>query len=149
MEKVIKEKVEELVELMNDPEITVIEKEVREKLEIILALLNDPEEIVVKEKEVKEKLKKIVALVNNAMVDPDIDIDYCIPGVETTLKNCDDVDYPYILVTYVVSEYTKPTHRIPLLGNMAGLHGTPEEIAKQVTFFIEEFKGEIDSVEMG
>ncbi len=101
------------------------------------------------DKVIKEKLKKVVELVNNAMVDPDIDIDYCIPGVETTLKNCDEFGDPYILVTYVVSEYTKPTHRIPLLGSTADLHGTPEEIAKQVTFFIEEFKGEIDSVEMG
>jgi hypothetical protein len=29
------------------------------------------------------------------------------------------------------------------------LQSTPEEIANQVTFSIEEFKGEIDSVEMG
>lgn len=99
------------------------------------------------EKQTKEKLEQVVALVNNAMVDPDIDIDFCIPGVETTLDNCDESGDPYILLTYVVSEYTKPTRTIHL-GHTA-LQSTAEEIANQVTFSIEEFKGEIDSVEMG
>ena len=99
------------------------------------------------EQESKEKLQQVVALVNNAMVDPDIDIDYCIPGVEVTVKDPDTSGDPYILVTYVVSEYTKPTRTIHL-GSTA-LLDTAEEIANRVTFSIEEFKGEIDSVEMG
>jgi len=98
------------------------------------------------EKEMKEKLEKVVTLVNNAMVDPDIDIDYCIPGVEVTLKDGDTSGEPYIVVTYVVSEYTKPTRTIHL--GKAILQGTAEKIANQVTFSIEEFKGDIDSVEM-
>ena len=97
--------------------------------------------------ETKEKLEQIVVLVNKAMVDPDIEIDYCIPGVETTLDNCDESGDPYILITYVVSEYTKPTRTIHL-GSTA-LLSTAEEVANKVTFSIEEFKGEIDSVEMG
>ena len=99
------------------------------------------------EKEVKEKLTKVVELMNNAMVDPDIEIDYCIPGIETTLDNCDESGDPYILVTYVVSEYTKPTRTIHL--GKTALLSTAEEIANKATFSIEEFKGEIDSVEMG
>ncbi len=99
------------------------------------------------EKEVKEKLEKIVSLVNNAMVDPDIDIDYCIPGVETTVENCDESGDPYVLVTYVVSEYTKPTRTIHL--GKTAMQSTAEEIVNKITFSIEEFKGEIDSVEMG
>ena len=99
------------------------------------------------EKETKKKLEQIVELVNKAMVDPDIDIDYFIPGVETTIKTSDESDYPYILLTYVVSEYTKPTRKIRL--GSTTLQNTPEEIANQVTFSIGEFKGEIDSVEMG
>jgi len=147
MEKEIKEKLEEIVALLNDPERTVLEKEVKEKLEKILSFLNDPEEIAMEKKETKEKLEKVVALLDNVMVDPDVDIDYCIPGVEVTLENCDTSGDPYVLVTYVVSEYTKPTRKI-YLGSTA-LHDTPEEVANQITFFIEEFKGEIDSVEMG
>lgn len=138
MEKIIKERLEEIVALMNNPEITVIEKEVKEKLESILGLLNNPEEITMMEKEIKEKLEKVVALVKNARVDPDIEIEYCTP---------DESGDPYILVTYIVSEYTKPTRKIHLGSTI--LQNAPEGIANQITFSIGEFKGEIDSVEMG
>lgn len=99
------------------------------------------------EKALKEKLEAIVGLVNNVMVDPDIDIEYCIPEVATTSESCDISGIPYILVTYVVSEYTRPTRKIRLRDSY--LQNTPEEIANLVTFSIEQFKTEIDSVEMG
>ena len=99
------------------------------------------------QKEIKEKLENIIALVNKAMVDPDIDIDYCIPEVDTTLKECDQSGEPYILLTYVVSEYTKPTRKV-YLGSTA-LLGTAEEVSNKVTDSIIEFKAQIDSVEMG
>lgn len=97
--------------------------------------------------ETKAKLEQIVALVDNAMADPDLDIDYCIPGVKTTVKECDESGDPYILITYVVGDYNKPTRTIHLGSTM--LRSTAEEVANQVTFSIEEFKGDIDSVEMG
>jgi len=147
MEKVIKEKLEDIVALMNDPEVTVTAKEIKGKLEKVLVLLNNPEEIAIGKQEINEKLEKTVVLVNNAMVDPDIDIDYCIPGVEATVESSEGLGDPYILVTYVVGEYNKPTRKIHL-GSTA-LQSTAEEIANKVTFSIEEFKGEIDSVEMG
>jgi len=99
------------------------------------------------EQETKAKLSKIVELVNKTMVDPDIDVDYYIPGVEVTLKEGDDSGDPFIRLTYVVSEYTRPTRTIHLGKTM--LQSSAEEVANQVTFAIEEFKGEIDSVEMG
>lgn len=99
------------------------------------------------EKALKEKLEAIVGLVNNVMVDPDIDIEYCIPEVATTSESCDISGIPYILVTYVVSEHTRPTRKIRLRDSY--LQNTPEEIANLVTFSIEQFKTEIDSVEMG
>lgn len=147
MEMEIKEKLEEVVALLNDPEETVMDKEIKEKLEKILALLNNPEKIALGKKESKAKLEKVVVLLDNAMVDPDIDIDYCIPGVKTTLETSEESGDPYILVTYVVGDYNKPTRKIHL-GSTA-LLSTPEKIANQITFSIEEFKGEIDSVEMG
>ena len=146
MQKWIKKKLEEVLAFLNDPEETVMEKEVKEKLEKIVALLNNPGEIVT-EQETKEKLEAIVVLVNNVMVDPDIDVEYCIPEVATTSETCDVSGDPYILVTYVVSEYTKPTRKIRLTDTY--LNNTPEEIANLVTFSIEQFKTEIDSVEMG
>ena len=99
------------------------------------------------EKALKEKLDQLVILVNNAMVDPDIDIEFCIPEVATTSETCDVSGEPYILIKYVVSEYTQPTRKIRLTDKY--LQNTPEEIANLITFSIEEFKGEIDSVEMG
>jgi hypothetical protein len=62
------------------------------------------------EKELKEKLEHIVKLVDKLMVDPDIDIEYCIPEVAVTADNCDLSKDPYILVQYFISEYHKPTH---------------------------------------
>ena len=98
--------------------------------------------------ELKTKLEKLVLLVNKTMVDPDIDIDYFIPGIEVTVKNDDaSSDHPYILLTYVVSEYNKRTRKVHL-GSTA-LEDTAEEMANHVTAWIVEFKAEIDSVEMG
>jgi hypothetical protein len=99
------------------------------------------------EKEVKEKLDKVVLLVNNIMVDPDIDIEYCIPEIATTSDSCDISGEPYILAKYVVSEYTQPTRKFKL--GRTALLSSAEEIANQITFSIGEFKAEIDSVEMG
>jgi len=139
MEREIKEKLEELVALMNDPEATVIAKEVKEKMEKILELVNDPEEIETRKQELKEKLDKVVALVSNTSVDPDIETEYC---------PADESGDPHILVKYIVSEYTQPTRKI-FLRNSALRRNTAEDLANQITFSIEEFKGEIDSVEMG
>ena len=139
MQKEIKRKLEEVMSLLNDPDETVMDREIKEKLEKIIALLDNPEDIKRGKKENLEKLEKIVLLTNNAMTDPDIDIEYC-----TASSSSDD---PYMLVTYIVSQYNKPTRKIRL-GNTV-LKSTAEEVANRVTFSIEEFKSEIDSVEMG
>lgn len=145
MNKVIKERLEEIVALMNNPEITVMEKEVKEKLESILAFLNNPQEIVMEKQELKEKLEMIVALVNNAMVDPDIDIEYCIPEVTSTSDSCNILGDPYIIVKYSENKYVE--RKIRLTG--VYIRNSAEVIAKLVTFSIEQFKEEIDSVQMG
>lgn len=97
------------------------------------------------EKLLKEKLEKIVELVNNAMVDPDIDIDYCIPEVATTSDSCDVSGVPYIAVKYSENKYVE--RKIRLTEHY--LDNTPEEIANLITFSIEQFKLEIDGVQLG
>ena len=99
------------------------------------------------QKALKIKLEKTIELVNNLMVDPDIDIEYCIPEIATTSDTCDVSGDPYILIKYIVSEYTRPERKIRL--GRVYLEKTPEEIANIVTASIEEFKTGIDSVEMG
>ncbi|MDF1877253.1 hypothetical protein JHD47_05425 [Sulfurimonas sp. SAG-AH-194-L11] len=148
MEREIKVRLEEVVALLNDTEETVMENEIKEKLEKILALLNDPKEIELDKKKLHDRLTQVLELVNNAMVDPDIEIEYCIPDEKESSSSCDIHIDPYILVTYVISEYNKPTRKIRLR-DTALRRNTPESIANQVTFSIEEFKGEIDSVQMG
>lgn len=150
MDRVIKEKLEEVVTLLNDTDdaINVGEKEIKEKVEKILALLNDPKEIEGAKEDLNNRLTQVIELVNKSMVDPDIEIDYCIPDVESTVSNCDIHSDPYIMVTYVIGDYNKPTRKIRLRDS-ALRRNTPESIANQVTFSIEEFKGEIDSVQMG
>ncbi len=95
------------------------------------------------EKETKVKLEKVVELVNNAMVDPDIEIEYCIPEVETTSDTCDVSGDPYILVKYEVSQSSVKTRKIRL--GKTALRNSAEEIANQTTFSIEEFKSEIEA----
>ena len=92
----------------------------------------------------KEKLTTVVELVNNTMVDPDIDIEYCIPEVTTTTANCDVGGDPYLLVNYAEDKYV--ARKIRLTDTY--LKNSAEEIAKLVTFSIEQFKEEIDSVQM-
>ena len=95
------------------------------------------------EKEVKEKLEKVIELVNNVMVDPDIDIEYCIPEIETTSDTCDVSGDPYILVKYVMSEFNVKTRKIRL--GRTALLNSAKEIANMTTASIEEFKSEIDA----
>jgi len=99
------------------------------------------------ETELKEKLEQVVGLVNNVMVDPEIDIDYSIPEVAVTTQSSDILENPYISVRYVVSEYTQPIRKIHLTRTYT--KHKAEVIANLVTFSIEQFKMEIDSVEMG
>jgi hypothetical protein len=49
-------------------------------------------EEIVMEKELKEKLEAVVELVNNVMVNPDIDLEYCIPEVATTSEFIEQID---------------------------------------------------------
>ena len=144
--KEIKGKLEDLVALMNDPETTVTANEIREKLEKMLVLVKDPEEMLMDEQALNGKLEEIVALVNNANADPDIDIEYCIPEVATTSESCDVSGDPYIHLKYVANGTHTMEQNIPLKRD---LDKTPEDLANLVTFKIEQFIEEIDSVENG
>lgn len=97
--------------------------------------------------ELKNKLKEVVELVKNNMVDPDIDIEYCIPGLGEESEKCKDDDTPCLIVTYVTEEHDVHKRKIKLKDYY--LKKSPEEIAGLVTFYIEQFKEEVDSVEYG
>lgn len=136
MRTIVKEKLVEVVDLLNNPETTVLDKELKEKLLKIVGLLESADDPVITE----AKLEKVAELVGNAMVDPDIEIEYITSGFGAAGE-------PTVLVTYVLSDYNKPTRKIRL--NDSSLQGTPEEIMDHITASITEFKSEIDSVQMG
>ncbi|NPA52004.1 MAG: hypothetical protein GXO22_03840 [Aquificae bacterium] len=97
--------------------------------------------------ELKEKLAKVVELVKNDMVDPDIDIEYCIPEVAVTSDKCDVSGEPYILVKYITEEHDVHERKIKIRRKYQQM--SPEDLANLITFYIEQFKEEIDSVEYG
>lgn len=99
------------------------------------------------EKEQKEKLEKIVELVSQNAIDPDLEIEYCIPEVATTSDKCDVTREPYIIVKYVTEEHDVHERKIKLRKNY--LEKSPEDLANLVTFYIEQFIEEIDSVQYG
>ena len=97
------------------------------------------------EQALKEKLQNIVELVNKLMVDADIDINYCIPDVAVTSDGCELGGVPYISVKYAGDAYVERKIRL----RDKYLHNSAEEIANLVTFSIEQFKEEVDSIPMG
>jgi len=97
--------------------------------------------------EIQEKLEDVVDLVSNALVNPDIELEYEIPDVAMTGENADVSGDPYILLKYAVDENHLHKQKIPIKKNY--LKKTPEDIANLVTFYIEQFIEEIDSVEYG
>ncbi len=147
MEKVVIEKLEELVELLNDPDEVVLIKEVKEKLEKILLFAHNPKEISKENKELKERMKEIIGLVNKTMIDLEVNVDYCIPEVATTSEACDISGNPHILLTYPKDEYTTHTKKVSL--SKTALQSTPEDLTKHVILAIEEFKDEMDDIQMG
>ena len=147
MEKVYQEKLEEIVLLLNDPDETVMIKEVKEKLEKLLALMKNPEKIEKEKKENNKKLEKVVELVHNAMANPDIELEYCVPEAGTTPEPYSVAGDPYIHLKYASSgtHIMKQNIRI----GPQYLSKAPEDIANLVTFHIERFIEEIDSTEYG
>lgn len=97
--------------------------------------------------ELQEKLEDVVDLVSKVLVDPDIELDYEIPDVAMTGENADVSSDPYIVLKYTMSGVQTRNQRIPIKKNY--LKKSPEDLANLVTFYIEQFIEQIESVEYG
>lgn len=97
------------------------------------------------EKALKEKLEAIVKQLDVLMVDPDIDIEYCVPEVATTASSCDVHGGPYIIVKHSENKYIEKK----IILSDRYLQKSVEEIANLVTFSIEQFKLQVDATQMG
>lgn len=82
-----------------------------------------------------KKLEEVAELVTNALADPDLDIEYTIP----------DDGEPVFTIKY--SGNTLLQRQVRLKGT--DLKKTPQDMANMVTFFIEQFKEEVDSLNYG
>ena len=89
--------------------------------------------------QIREKLSQVIDLVNNVLVNPDISLDYSIPEEST--------EDPYVLLKYTMNESHVQEQKIPIKKNY--LKKTPEDLANLITFFIEQFTEQIESLENG
>lgn len=96
-----------------------------------------------------DKLKEVVKLVDNVEVDPDVTVDYFIPGVLVTdgVKGADDTSGPFIQFTYFVDGKDPHKQRVPLTLN--DLEKSPKDLANYITFSLETFMAEMDSRQFG
>lgn len=93
----------------------------------------------------QEKLQTMIRLVNNMSIDPDVQIDYYIPDVLTTVDKTGDFNDPYVQFSYDCDGIH--TQHFPL--KKTYLEKTPEDLANLITFSLEQFTGEIDARQYG
>jgi predicted AlkP superfamily phosphohydrolase/phosphomutase len=91
----------------------------------------------------RTKIQSVVEKVSNNMIDPDLEIECFIPEHEDACDNTIKED-SYVLVKYSEDEYT---HRKIKLTNH--LDKDIDDVVNYVTFSIEQFKEEVDSLRGG
>jgi hypothetical protein len=147
MKAEIKERLEEVVTLLNDADEVVLDKEVKEKLEKVLSLLDNPDKLAQEKRELKSRMEEIVELVNDAMIDLEVEVDYCIPEMVTDASSCDLSGDAHILLTYSEDQYTTRTRKVSL--GKTALQSSPQDLTQHVLQAIEIFKEEADDIRMG
>lgn len=99
------------------------------------------------QKELEKKLEDVINLVSKVLINPDIELEYKIPDIVSKEENENASNDPYILLTYMVNETHTQNQKIPIKTNY--LKKAPQDIANLVTFYIEQFIEQIESVEYG
>ncbi len=97
----------------------------------------------------KEKLEAVVKLVDKVGVNPDVTVDYFIPGVLVTegADGSGEAGGPYVQFTYSANGTDPHVQHMPLTHGY--LEKTPQDLANLVTFSLERFMEEIDSRQYG
>ena len=99
--------------------------------------------------EQKARLQTAVGLIDKIAVDPDVNIDYFIPGVVVTADadGSGESGGPYVQFTYISGGVDPHVQHMPLTHGY--LDKTPQDLANLVTFSLERFMEEIDSRQYG
>jgi len=93
------------------------------------------------------KLEDVVDLVHKNMANPDVELSYHIPDVAMTSEDAKGSGDPYVELSYISNGTHTMKQRIPIKHHY--MSKTPQDIANLVTFYIEQFIEQIDSVEYG
>ncbi len=99
------------------------------------------------EQELLGKLKDVVEIVEKNLTNPDIELGYSIPDDTETKKSRNASSDAYIELTYIPNGTHTMKQKIPI--KEIYFKKTPQDIANLVTFYIEQFIEQIDSVENG
>ena len=99
------------------------------------------------QQELITKLEDVVDLIHKTMVNPDVELSYHIPDVAMTAENAKGSGDPYVELTYISNGTHAMKQKIPIKHHY--LKKSAQEIANLVTFYIEQFIEQIDSVEYG
>ncbi|ADC89292.1 hypothetical protein Thal_0659 [Thermocrinis albus DSM 14484] len=91
------------------------------------------------------KLELLAQEVRKNMANPDIDIEVCFPTEQEA--GCGTVSVPYLKVKYVVEGHSIHEKRIDI--DPEYMDKDVKDLANFITFQIEQFMEEIDSVEYG
>ncbi len=98
--------------------------------------------------EQKQKLQTMVELVDKMTIDPDVEINYFIPGVIVTADGGNrEVGGPFVEFNVATDETHMHTQHITL--RQEYLEKSPEDLANLITFSLEQFMGEIESRQYG
>ncbi len=96
---------------------------------------------------IKEKFQRLAEELNDMMINPDIDIEVCFEGIEQG-DSCErNKPYPYVKVRYTTDEHNVHEKDIEISPDNWGK--SVEELKEYITFMVEQFMEEIDSVEYG
>ncbi len=92
------------------------------------------------DEKLKEKFKQLERELKDMMINPDIDI-------EVHFEDKGDRKFPYVKVKYITEEHQ--VHEKDIEISPDNWNKSVEELKEYVTFMIEQFMEEIDSVEYG
>ena len=97
----------------------------------------------------KEKLQAVVELIDKVSINPDINVDYFIPGVLVTdgADGSGDSGGPYVQFTYALNGIDPHVQHMPLTHGY--LEKEAQDLANLITFSLERFMEEIDSRQYG
>ena len=96
----------------------------------------------------KEKLQTVVGLIDNISVDPDVNVDYFIPGVLVTAEGGrEESGGPFIQFSYASDGQDPHIQHMPLTHSY--LDKAPQDLANLVTSSLERFMEEVDSRQYG